>query len=221
VEFPGAARRSFHDISHGDGHGNLYDPSRSTALVSDAHTAEVAYTPYQRPPQAQLITTAVPRGLKSFVVRDATLALKGSADTELLSINWTLPAGFGYVLNELHVNIEQDRAQDWVGMGQYLLSNSTPANKGFDYRMALQFSSYSQNGTTLGVASTRNITTGTLSRTPIVPGREGAFNSMRFANLNTTAAAAGKVNALASFWEYDLEQLQYFAAHMALGTIGR
>lgn len=148
------------------------------------------------------------------------LAAKPVNDTELLTINWTLPAGFGYVLAELHVNIEQDVAGNWQSAGQFLLSNATPATKGFDYRMSLSFVAGSQNGVATGYVAT-SIPSGTLSRTPIVPGREGAFSSMRFSNLVAAVGAVGNVNALASFWEYDLEQLQYFAAHVALGTLGR
>lgn len=167
------------------------------------------------------LRTAIPRGLKSFVVRDAVLAAKPVDDTELLTINFTLPAGFGYICNELHVNIETIRAIDWNAFGTFLLSSSSRANQGFDYRMLLDFAGpWSQNGTTLGGRSTDEVPAN-LSRVPIIPATSGAFSSLRFANLAATVAGVGNVNALVSFWEYDLEQLAWFSPHSALNVVNR
>ena len=192
----------------------------ATALVSDIHTAEVAYTPYQRPPDAAAIRTPIPRGLKSFVVRGAVLAAKPVDDTELLTIALTLPAGFGYVVNEIHCNIIVDTADDWNGFGIWRLSQSSPANNGFDYRFLLPFSNTSQNGSTLGVRGTRQAGQH-ITRTPIVPPREGSTQSLSFTNLNAAVQAAGTVDALLSFWEYDLEQLAWYPAHVAASTYVR
>lgn len=153
-------------------------------------------------------------------MRDATLALKPVNDTELLSISFTLPAGFGYVLAEVHLNLEQDRAADWEGEGLFLMSNIDSAHAGMDYRMPLQFRNLSNGGTALDVRATRN-NAGTLTRIPIFPGSAGVFTSMRFSNLTATVASAGNVNAICSFWEYDLEQLVFYAAHMATNVVGR
>lgn len=191
----------------------------ATALVSDAHTAEIAYTPYQRPPDAAALRTAIPRGLRSFVVRKAVLALKPVNDTELLSINAILAPGFGYVLNELHVNILQDRAAQFEANGMLVIADSSRALEDFDYRIPLAFENYSNNGTNTQAMGTR-VPAGILPRTPVVP-QSGSLVSMRFANLDATAAAAGTVNGLISFWEYDLEQLAWFAAHVAVSTATR
>ncbi len=149
------------------------------------------------------------------------LALKPVNDTELLSIAGTLNPGFGYVLAEAHCNISQDRAQDWNGFGQLRISQPSPELDGFDYRMPMQFSNYSQDGTTLGVTSTRGGGTYSLLHTPIVPPTGGSTFSMSFANLAAAAAAAGVVDAVVSFWQYDLEQLQFFPVHVATGVYSR
>lgn len=189
------------------------------ALVSDAHTAEIAYTPYQRPREATALRTAIPRGLRSFVVRKAVLALKPVNDTELLSINATLNPGFGYVLNELHVNILQDQAGAFEDEGILLLADPSPALTDFDYRIPLSFVNYSNNGTNLQARGTR-VPAGILARTPIVP-QSALLVSLRFANLQATAATAGTVNGLVSFWEFDLEQISYFPIHSAQNVLAR
>jgi len=148
------------------------------------------------------------------------LALKPVNDTELLSISMALPGGFGYILNELHVNIVVDRATDWEGFGHWRLSQSSRANANFDYRYPLLFSLFSQNGISNGVRGTR-YGENQLTRTPIVPPSGGSTSSLHFANLNATAAAAGTVDSVISFWEYDLEQLAWYPAHAATNVIAR
>lgn len=94
------------------------------------------------------------------------------------------------------------------------------AHQGMTYRNTLPFETMSNNGVDTDIRSTL-IPSGTLSRIPILPAAAGVFTSMRFVNLTATAAAAGKVNAVVSFWEYDLQQITYFAAHMATNVVGR
>jgi len=174
----------------------------------------VAYTPYQRPPDNVARTTAIPRGLLSFVLRGAATAAKPATDTYLLTINATLPAGFGYVLNEIHLNLVVDRAPDFNGTAVMRLSQPSNALRDFDYRMPLAFSSFSINGGPEGAIATGRGPQG-LMRTPIVPPRDGSTFSLSASNPNTTAMAVGTADAVISFWEYDLQQLQYYFVHMA------
>ncbi len=190
------------------------------ALVTDNKTADIAYTPYQRPPDSIALRTAIPRGLKSFVVRGAVLAAKPVNDTELLVISWTLPGGFGYVLNELHLNIVVDVADDWNNRGHLRMSQTSIANRDFDYRIPIDFLSFSQNGTTTGVRSSK-VQSGTLTRVPIVPRSTGSTAQLSFTNTNAAVGAAGTVDAVISFFEYDLEQIAWFPAHIAAAVITR
>ncbi len=192
----------------------------ATALISDTHTAEVVYTPYQRPPDAAAIRTPIPRGLLSFVVRDAVLALKPINDDELLTISFSLPGGFGFVLAECHVNIEQDRAQDWEEFAMLLMVGPQVATEGVGYRMAMEMANTANGGVEKDVRTTR-VLAGTLSRVPITPGPAGTFTSWRYQNFAAAAAAAGNVSAAISFWEYDLEQLAWYPTHSAENVVTR
>lgn len=145
--------------------------------------------------------------------------MKPVNDDELLSINFTLPGGFGYVLADVHCNIVQNRAVDWTGNGFLLLTDIDNAHRDFDYKIPLEFPSFSNAATSNDARATR-IPAGTLPRIPITPSGE-LITSMRFANTSDTVASAGVVNAVVSFWEYDLEQMVYFAAHMAMNTVTR
>ncbi len=192
----------------------------ATALVSSIFTGVERYTPYQRPPDAATLRSAIPRGLKSFVVTGNTLPAKPINDTHLVTFSFTLPGGFGYIFNEFQINLQCDRAQDFEDEGEWRLSQTSLANEGFDYRFPVPFITHSQNGTDLGVKGTRSIP-GTYTRTPIVPRGTGATQTFHFSDLQAAAAAAGNIDCLCSFWEYDLEQLAWFYAHSAANVATR
>ncbi len=153
-------------------------------------------------------------------MRGATLAAKPVNDTILLSINFTLPGGFGYVLAEISLNIEVDTATDWNANAMFLMAAPTPEATLIDVRMPIEMASTGNGGVDLGVRASR-IPSGTLSRIPIMPGQSGTFTSLRYANLAAAVGAAGTVDAYCAFWQYDLEQMEYFPAHMATNVVGR
>ncbi len=140
-------------------------------------------------------------------------------DTELLIIQFSLPAGFGYVFNELNVNIVVDTATDWENRGVWRLDQTSSANADFNYRIPLDFLTVIANGVDAQVRTTK--INNTLTRTPIVPRASGATQQIIFSNVAAAVQAAGVVNALCSFWEFDLQQMQYFPAHTALSTTTR
>ncbi len=148
------------------------------------------------------------------MVPSAVLALKPVNDTELLDVIVTLPSGFGYVINELNVNITQDRAASFEAEGVLIITDSSRQNQDFDYRIPIPFINFSNQGTNLQARATR-VPAGSLTRVPIIPGAAATTLRLRFSNLDATVAAAGVVNALMSFWEFDLQQLQYFPAHVS------
>lgn len=190
------------------------------ALVSDQIALERAYTPYQRVSDRAAVRTAIPRGLVSFVVRGAATQAKPINDDYLISFAATLPTGFGFVLNEIHFNGQFDTANDFNGLGLFRLSQPSAALRDFDYRMGLQLSATSQNGSTIGVVCTRNLD-GTLSRTPIVPPQAGSSFALSFSNLADPAMAVGVADVVISFFEYDLEQITWFPANVPLQVQGR
>jgi len=158
--------------------------------------------------------------LKTFLVPTEVLALKGAADTILLTVAWTLPPNFAYVLNEMYLNIIVDKAFEWRDTGQYRLSQASSATAGASYRVPIEFAlaSNSATGTTLRMTRIRS---GELPRTPIVTQVGGTTAVMAFTNENANAQAAGTVDAIISYWEYDLEQVQYYPIHSAANVLGR
>ncbi len=153
-------------------------------------------------------------------MRRAVLAVKPVNDTELVVVQWTLPGGFGYILNELHMNIEVDVASNFTAAAVYRSSLPNPALGAFDYLQVLEFANGGRNGTVNNLRSTR-VGAGILSRVPILPGSGGATQALSCHNLNVAVGAAGVINAVISFWEYDLEQLAWYPAHSAANVVTR
>lgn len=140
-------------------------------------------------------------------------------DEELLTMSFTLPQGFGYVLNELHFNIEQNRAADWDAEIVLRLSRPSPQLGLWDYFEVIPFNLGGRNGVDRQLRSSAPIAS-QLPRTPIVI-NSGAVHSITAQNLTATAATAGTFNGLISFWEYDLEQIAYFPVHAPAGVYSR
>ncbi len=141
-------------------------------------------------------------------------------DTLLLSVGFTLPGGFGYVLNEVHMNIEVSVADDYDSEAILRLSRTSPQLGLFDYLQVMPFNLGGRNGTTRNTRAT-SPQVGNLTRTPIIPGSTGATSTLSCQNLQTNVGTAGTVNAVISFWEYDLEQIAYYPIHAPAGVYSR
>ncbi len=198
----------------------MHGPGSAIAVVTDIHVPDIAYTPYQRPPQSATITTPIPRGLKSFVVRGAVTAVKPINDDLLLEVPFTLPSGFGYLLNEVHLNVNSNQAGQMEAFAVFSLFQTSSANRNFDYRQPIAMELGGIGGTSNNFRMSR-IAAGNLTRVPIVPPAAGANGILSYTDRFDPAATAGTIDALISFWEYDLEQIVYFPVHMAANVVGR
>lgn len=140
------------------------------------------------------------------------LAAKPVDDEILLTINFTLPGGFGFLMNELHLNIEVDTASDWGDTAVLRQSRPTPQLNLFDYFTVFDFPLVGRNGVQEQLRCTQT-PSGTLIRTPFVPVVSGSTQSMSAQNTAAAVGAAGVLNFVASFWAYDLEQIAWWPTH--------
>ncbi len=148
------------------------------------------------------------------------MAAKPVNDTILLSISFTLPGGFAFVIADLEFNIVVDTASDWNANAQWLVAAPTPQTLLVDFRTPIAMDLTANSGTANGVRAAR-VSAGVLNRAPILPGQSGTFTSLRYTNLAAAAGAAGTVDAAVSFWEYDLEQISYYPVHSAASMYAR
>jgi len=180
------------------------------ALVIQEIDMTPDYVPYERPPQPQTLWSAIPRGLQSFLVDTQVLDLKPVGDSFRLNLKATLPPNFGYVMADMNVSIAQDRAFDWDAFANLNLQNYYRAP--VDISVGLS-SDWVQDFLTNSATGTRALNLAQAWPTfPLIgaPGTSGALVVLSISNSNATAATAGTVNAYASFWQFDLEQIRKY-----------
>ncbi len=148
------------------------------------------------------------------------LAAKPINDDERVRIDFSLPLGFAYVLAEVYANIVQDVAAAWDPFGFLELHNTSKATEGLDIRIPVPFESMSNTGAGGFNQRASNVPAGTLLRSPICAVPSSTFK-LQFTNQSDPAGAAGTIDALISFWEYDLEQVTWYPIHSAANVVVR
>lgn len=193
------------------------------ALVTQTELLTASYVPYERPPQPQTLWTAIPRGLTSFQF-SGQLDAKGIGDSALLKIVGILPANFGFVMNDLHWNIDVDVAADWNA------KTSLKLRTFYRGETAVGLTGYWGHGTTVVVKNNTVRSLVASSNTepwpsfPLVsdPGSPGIQWDFQAWNGDTVnAGAIGVLNFWISFWQFDLEQIRKYPINSPLPTHAR
>lgn len=181
------------------------------ALVIQNQAMTNVYVPYERPPQAYTLWSAIPRGLQSFVVDGQVLDAIVVGDDALLNLTATLPPNFGYVMSELNFGLAQTGGASWSNRMQLNLQNFYRAPEDISLALAgnwpQNMEAVAQNNTT----RTSNISQ-PLPAFPMIgtPGSTGIQVVISTFNNAQNAVAAGTINAFISFWQFDLEQIRKF-----------
>ncbi len=185
------------------------------AIVDTIPTLTLVRQPFERPPQEQTLWGFIPRGFLHFSLENGTLDEKPVNDQQHLRISGVLPAGFAYQFVQVGMTITQDRAVDWTNRSVMRLVNWTPgAPHGAHMTFGLEFAN--EFGDAAAVTPVRVVRGMGESRTIIgqqilfQPGRDAISFSMLAVNEIATVAAAGTVDFIASFLEFDLSQAVRF-----------
>lgn len=193
-------------------------------MAVDTQTIEMSHTyvPFERPPQPYTLWTAIPRGLTTFFVDAQVLDAKALNDDAILRLTATLQPNFGYVFADWSLQIDQDRAADWGNQATVNFQSflRIPGANSVALQMTWfdDFSVHELSSTSKVVRH--------LNRHPSFPmintaGDSGIRVTLGAFNAVDTAALAGVVNAFATFWQFDLEQIQKYPVNMAVHTIHR
>ncbi len=139
------------------------------------------------------------------------MAAKPVTDQLLFRVNFSLLAGKAYVFNEMQLTIVVDTANQWENVGQLFFGFNSRALAGVDQRIPITMVNFGNNGADLQLLSSQYLA-GQVPRTPMqTPDGSATINlNMSAMNLHTDVGAAGTVDFNISFFEYDLEQIQFF-----------
>lgn len=181
------------------------------ALVTDTIVFTTQWQPFERPPDAMTVRTAIPRGIRSFTLRKAT-AVKPLNDTYLGNFTAQLPPNFAYLMSDFGFTFQVNTASDLASVCTIRLADFLPiaepaAASFFPVTMKL----LSIDGVTNG-ASSALVEGASLPRMVLFGAEQliGVQASVRIANLAAAAMAAGTITSFMSFYEYDLEQARNF-----------
>lgn len=177
------------------------------AQVTTAISFVSSYQPFERPPQAVSLWTAIPRGLQSFTVNTQAIDAKPLNDIALLTITAQLPPNFGYVFADVALQISQDLAVDWDPNYILNLQSFYRAPQAVSLGLSISAMLPSLAGGFGTVRSTAE-KTGAFSF-PIVgtKGTSGILINLQATNQAAAATTTGVCDAYISFWQFDLEQI--------------
>jgi len=197
------------------------------AVVLDSLTATLRRTVFIKPPDMQRQLTAIPRAIVTFAILNGVISIKPVNDQQELIIGISLDGNFAYRWIDLMWSLDQDVAFDWSTRGYVELTN---ALRNLELGMTMRHVVVMDDVIIVPGAGER-----IMARTGVdpIPGMRyiiqtpSAFPTaspvITFKATNTTAAAgiAGTTNFYASFYEYDIEQVEMFPIHYAQLTLDR
>jgi len=180
------------------------------------------YTPYERPPEAYTLWSAIPRGLQTFLVDGQALDVKALNDEALLQLTAILPPNFGYVMQDLNLTIAQNLAENWSTFMNLNLQNFYRAGENEALALAgnwvQDFLGAAQDTSTRASARRQP-----WPAFPMIGAQQSTGIQVNISTFNNVAAATtiGVVNAYIAFWQFDLEQLRKFPINSPFPTHSR
>ncbi len=196
------------------------------AVVLDSLTATFRRTVFVKPPDMARLVTAIPRAIVTFNVFNGVISAKPLNDTAELIIGMSVDPSFAYRWIDLMWSLDVDAAFDWNARSYVELTN---AIRNLETGMTLRHVVVSDDVTVVPGPSER-----IMARTGVDPvvryiiqvppsAPVGTAPVITFKASNETAAAslAGVTSFYASFYEYDVEQVEMFPIHYAALTLDR
>ncbi len=195
------------------------------AVVQDSFLATFSRTGFITPPDLVRELTGMPRAIVNYSVIQGAVSAKPDADQQELTVSCVFQTTFAYRYADLHAAVVQDVANAWeprayleivnairniapgsVQRHVYVLEDLTivpGAGEGWTARVAAE-------------ANTPRYVIQTL------PGSQAApVVTFKASNQATAVGAAGTLDFVASFFEYDIEQVERFPIHWPATTWAR
>lgn len=193
------------------------------AVVTQTEFPVPVFVPYERPPQAQTLWSAIPRGLYSLVIANAVLDAKPVNDDALLVIPATLPRNYAYVFQDMAWSMVQGRASDWHDRCQINLQTFFRGNRDLQMHWMVGSETTGQNNNTRVLVHSDG--TGGFKPMPRFPllDEDGAGVQFTFHAWDNadTVSTAGTFDFYASFWQFDLEQIRKYPINSPLPVQAR
>ncbi len=194
------------------------------AVVLDSLGTTLRRTVFVKPPDLVRQVTAIPRAILTFHLTGGVISAKPLNDTAELIISLDLDANFAYRWIDLFWDLTQDAAFDWNARSYIEITNGI---RNLPSGFTLRHPVVNDDITVVPGPSER-----IMARTGVDPViryiiqttvASGFAPIITFKASNETAAAAlaGTTDFYASFYEYDIEQVETFPIHYAQLVLDR
>ncbi len=185
------------------------------AVVTTALTATPFRTVIEKPPDMVREGTAIPRALVNFALQEATLTAKPVNDSQELIITCVLNPSFAYRLVDFTCSAIQDVANDWRSRGYLEVTNAIRGipltSQTMRHSVNLEDSQRNVSAIEMWIARAGR---GDSFPAYIIQPAGGVVGFTFNANNQTAAVgAAGTIDFLASFLEYDIAQAYRYLLH--------
>lgn len=189
------------------------------AVVSDVFASTISRTVLTKQPDQVRQFTPYPRAILNAHVFNGALAVKPLNDQQDLTIGVVLDPKFAYRLMDVNVHMIQDAAFDWDPNAFIeVVDGLRGLPDGAVQRHVVELEDVFDS------SATGEMWVSGLLRIPrfIIQGKGGdtIFFNFFATNQSAAAAGAGSLNSLFRFFEYEIEQAQFFALHYATLTYG-
>ncbi len=197
------------------------------AVVLDSLTATLRRTVFVKPPDMLRQLTAIPRAIVTFSILNGVISIKPVNDQQELIIGISLDGNFAYRWIDLMWSLDQDVAFDWNTRGYLELTN---AIRNLELGMTLRHVVVLDDVTIVPGAGERIMArTGVdpvpamryIIQTPAAFPASSPIITFKATNQTAAAGVAGTTNFYASFYEYDIEQVEMYQMHYASLTLDR
>lgn len=193
------------------------------AHVQDSYVTTINRQVFLKPPDEIRQFTSMPRALVHYHVTDGVVSAKPLNDTQETQVSIVLDFRFAYRLVDLTQHIIQDEANSWMAVAYLEINNGLrgmPAGVTSRHAWSMADSLTSAAGE-MSVARPLSAEAG--PRYVIQSVLQGVSPAITFKsfNITATAALAGTISFMASFMEFDLEQVEGFPVHWPIPVYTR
>ncbi len=196
------------------------------AVVLTSLTAEFNRTVFVKPPDMQRLFTAIPRSIVTFHILNGVVDAKPVNDQQELIIGLSLDSAFAYRWIDLAFHLSQDVAHDWNARGYLEITNGI---RNLEVGMTQNHVIVMDDIVVVPGASERlTARTGVdpvvryiIQVPPNSPLGAAPIITMKASNETAAVGAAGTCNFYASFYEYDIEQVEMYPVHIASLVLSR
>lgn len=192
------------------------------AVVSVNLTANLRRTVFTKPADAVRQYTAIPRAIVNFFLNATAVAAKPVNDQEELLVRCTLDPTFAYRLVDMSVSLIQDVAHDWSNRAWIEVAagiRKLPTSQVNRSAVVLD-SVFDNSSSEMWIAAADK----EARRLPtyVIQGVGGTLLfDFKASNQTAAAGAAGTIDAFFTFFEYEIEQAEYYALHSPVLTYSR